>query len=141
MKKVISIICVMFSLLFVASTFVSASDGMSFGVSTGPVPDDWRFEGSISYVSGDANGDGFVNVKDATFIQKVIANILTIDNIDLKYAADVDESYSLTIKDVTLVQKHISGLESDNIGKNYNFSMSFSTDTGIHSVSSSVSTR
>ena len=60
---------------------------------------------------GDADGDGQVNIKDATAIQKHIAGliILTDEGYDV---ADVDSSDDVNIKDATAIQKHIAGIET-----------------------------
>ena len=55
-----------------------------------------------TYVIGDANGDGIINVNDATTVQKAIAEI-PLDYFD-QTAADVDGS-GLTINNVTNMQK------------------------------------
>lgn len=62
-----------------------------------------------TYVLGDANNDGIVNIKDATLIQKHIAGLDTITGIGLS-AADADGSVSVNIKDATAIQKFIAGL-------------------------------
>ena len=60
---------------------------------------------------GDVNGDGKVNVKDATAIQKHIANLITLSD-DGFALADVDGSGSVNIKDATAIQKHIAGIDT-----------------------------
>ena len=58
---------------------------------------------------GDANEDGNLNIKDATIIQKHIANILTLSEhgVDL---ADFNKSGDVNIKDATAIQKYIAGI-------------------------------
>lgn len=58
---------------------------------------------------GDANGDGKVNIKDATFIQKAVAGIVTLDSVG-NAVADVDCDGTITIKDATLLQKQIAAV-------------------------------
>jgi len=60
---------------------------------------------------GDANGDGKVNIKDATEIQKSIAGLTTLDDMGSDLA-DSDGSGVVNIKDATAIQKHIAGLET-----------------------------
>ena len=60
---------------------------------------------------GDVNLDGSVNIKDATAIQKHIANLITLDEKGYD-VADVDGSGSVNIKDATAIQKHIAGIET-----------------------------
>lgn len=55
---------------------------------------------------GDVNKDGSINIIDATFIQKHIAQLITIDTT----YADTDKDGNITIKDATMIQKYICGL-------------------------------
>lgn len=64
---------------------------------------------AISYNTGDANLDGEINVKDATAIQKHLAEIIYFDYV-ATIVADADEDFNLTIKDATTIQKEIAGL-------------------------------
>ncbi len=67
---------------------------------------------SANYVMryvGDANGDGDVNIKDTTLIQKSLANIVTLDDTAAT-VSDVTSDGSVTIKDATAIQKQIAGL-------------------------------
>lgn len=70
-----------------------------------------------AYKTGDANLDGVVNIKDATLIQKHIAEIATIDQkaVDL---ADVDANGSVNVKDATLIQKFVAGIVTEFPAKN-----------------------
>lgn len=62
-------------------------------------------------VLGDVNGDGKVNIKDATAIQKHIANLTSL--AEKGYAlADVTQDAKVNIKDATAIQKHIAGIET-----------------------------
>ena len=58
-----------------------------------------------TYIIGDANGDGIVDVNDATTIQKAIAEI-SLEYFD-ETAADVDGS-GLTVNNVTNIQKYMA---------------------------------
>ncbi|MBQ4105131.1 MAG: leucine-rich repeat protein [Clostridia bacterium] len=64
-----------------------------------------------SVILGDANEDGFVNVKDATAIQKHLADLLTLSDVGIKLA-DADSSGGINIKDATAIQKHIADIET-----------------------------
>ncbi len=65
---------------------------------------------------GDADGDGQVNVKDATAIQKVVAGLEVATYNEA--VADADENGSVNVKDATAIQKWVAGLITDsNIGK------------------------
>lgn len=58
---------------------------------------------------GDANGDGDVNIKDATLIQKSVANITTLDDT-AAIVSDVTNDGFVTIKDATAIQKQLVNL-------------------------------
>ncbi len=58
---------------------------------------------------GDSNADGKVNIKDATAIQKHLAELEVMDVISAN-VSDTDSDYALTIKDATTIQKKIAGL-------------------------------
>ena len=60
---------------------------------------------------GDANGDGVVNVKDATEIQKAVAGLLTLNETEKLYA-DADQNGVVNIKDATAIQKWVAGIET-----------------------------
>ncbi|MDO5123053.1 MAG: starch-binding protein [Eubacteriales bacterium] len=61
---------------------------------------------------GDADGDGKVNVKDATAIQKHAANLITITG-DALISADCDRDGKVNVKDATAVQKFTAGIAVD----------------------------
>ena len=60
-------------------------------------------------VTGDVNGDGKVNISDATSIQKHIAYLITLDEEHLLENGDYDYTGSINIKDATMLQKHLAG--------------------------------
>lgn len=66
----------------------------------------WKIEPEI--VIGDANGDGTVNIVDATTIQIYVAKY-KIENISLT-CADVNCDGAISITDATLIQMYITGL-------------------------------
>ncbi len=53
---------------------------------------------------GDVNYDGVVNIKDATAIQKSLANLATLSKVGNK-VSDFDGDNAVTIKDATAIQK------------------------------------
>ena len=63
-----------------------------------------------NYLKGDADCDTNINVKDATAIQKHIADIIVLSTQGLANA-EVDGSGNLTVKDATMIQKHIAGID------------------------------
>ena len=56
---------------------------------------------------GDTNGDGKVNVTDATQIQKHLANILKLEGAELE-AADTNGDGKVTVADATQIQKYLA---------------------------------
>lgn len=60
-------------------------------------------------ISGDVNLDGKVNVKDATAIQKHLANIESLELLG-KAAADFNVDEKITIQDATAIQKKIANI-------------------------------
>ncbi len=58
---------------------------------------------------GDANDDGKLNVRDATIIQKDLANITELSEVGT-LVADVNGDGRVTIKDATAIQKQLAGL-------------------------------
>lgn len=58
---------------------------------------------------GDADGDGEVNVKDATYIQLYLAKLLGENYIDLT-VCDIDKDEDINVRDVTYLQLKIANL-------------------------------
>ncbi|MEE0957652.1 MAG: dockerin type I domain-containing protein [Ruminococcus sp.] len=61
------------------------------------------------YLIGDVDGNGTVNINDATAIQKYLAGLLELDETQIK-CADTNADGNVTIGDATMIQKYISGL-------------------------------
>lgn len=57
---------------------------------------------------GDVNGDGKLNVRDATAIQKHLARVTELDESELS-VADFNEDGRVNVKDATAIQKFIAG--------------------------------
>lgn len=68
----------------------------------------------IYRLAGDVNEDSKVNVRDATAIQKHLANIVTLSSVGVALA-DANGDGKLNIKDATEVQKFIAGLTINNV--------------------------
>ncbi len=68
---------------------------------------------------GDVRGDGDVDIRDATHIQRYLAGLVSFSRFVQKNYADVDKDEKVTIKDVTEIQKYCAGLEvaSEDLGK------------------------
>lgn len=58
---------------------------------------------------GDVNKDSQVNVKDATMIQKFVADMVEFDSAQIK-CGDVDADNRVTVKDATAIQKYTAGI-------------------------------
>lgn len=56
---------------------------------------------------GDVDGNGKINIKDATAIQKHIAKLIAIDETKFIYA-DTDKDNKITVKDATRIQKFLA---------------------------------
>lgn len=61
-------------------------------------------------ISGDVTLDGKLNIKDATLLQKHLANMVTLGETALKFA-DADQNGRLNIRDATSIQRQISHLQ------------------------------
>ncbi len=64
--------------------------------------------GKVGKLVGDANTDGSLNIKDATYIQKYLAHI---DGYRWNYYMDYDNDGYFTIKDATDIQKSLAGIK------------------------------
>lgn len=65
----------------------------------------------IDYYYGDANNDSAVNVKDCTYIQKYLNNVVKPENYDyFAIVSDINGDGEVDIKDVTYLQKLIVGI-------------------------------
>lgn len=78
--------------------------------STSTVPNSSGIADSI--ILGDSDLSGKVNIKDATLIQKFLANISELDK-KAQIAADADLSGKINIKDATAVQKFLANIPID----------------------------
>lgn len=58
-------------------------------------------------VIGDADGNGEVNIKDATCVQKYLAHLISEDDIDL-ISANVTGNEKLSINDATKIQMFVA---------------------------------
>ena len=81
-------------------------------------------ENNIGEIIGDMDNDRKVTVKDATYIQKCIANIIEFPENDavsadywytegygyLAYLSDFNRDGERNVKDATAIQKHIAGI-------------------------------
>lgn len=63
---------------------------------------------SVSFILGDADGDGVIEVDDATYIQRVIAELPVPYPMETLMQGDVDGDGELTITDATLIQRYVA---------------------------------
>ena len=78
-----------------------------------------KIDGARVPLLGDADGDYSITVVDATTIQKIAINLMSIaaDDANAFKACDANEDGRISIKDATLVQKYIvGGYETGNVG-------------------------
>lgn len=80
--------------------------GVNFSTEKEPEPADPYLN---KVLMGDVDGSMTVNVKDATMIQKFIADLVTLDS-NSKLAANVVSADSLNVKDATAIQKWVAGI-------------------------------
>lgn len=90
-----------------------AVDWVAGGTASGDevTPDETTSDEIVIY--GDANLDGYINIKDATAIQKVAAGLEELASIQARWCADVNLDGYVNIKDATAIQKYVAGLESE----------------------------
>ncbi len=60
-----------------------------------------------SLLEGDVTGDGLVNIKDATYVQKAVAKVVALTE-EQEALADYDINGEVNIKDATMLQKHLA---------------------------------
>ncbi len=70
----------------------------------------------VAGIIGDANMDSKISIKDATVIQKYIANIAVGFDIDTDIA-DANRDTKVNIKDATIIQKYLAKFETENVGE------------------------
>ncbi|MBQ1977698.1 MAG: FIVAR domain-containing protein, partial [Ruminococcus sp.] len=93
-----------------AQTLQSAMDALEVKPEPPASPDE------IFVLLGDADGNGKVNIKDATYVQKCVAGITNLSD-NGKYTADSNADGKINVKDATEIQKFLAGLNAnENIG-------------------------
>lgn len=79
-----------------------------------------EIDDTVKEILGDSNGNGEVNVKDATQIQKAAAKLLGLD-LPSQLRADVNADGKVNVKDATAIQKYVAKIETGlDIGKPIN---------------------
>lgn len=68
-------------------------------------------------ILGDVDGDSKVNIKDVTIIQRTAASIITLTEVQTKFA-DVNADGKVNVNDATAIQKFVAGIDTGlEIGK------------------------
>ena len=70
----------------------------------------------VAGIIGDANEDSKISIKDATVIQKFIANMAVGFEVNTDIA-DANRDAKVNIKDATLIQKYLAKYETENVGE------------------------
>lgn len=91
MKKMIALSCAIIMVCMLCVTFFNASE-------------------TASYILGDVNGDGEVDILDATAAQRVLAHLLKDDDGMYAKRGDIDGDGDLTSVDVTYIQRYLAHL-------------------------------
>lgn len=77
---------------------------------------------SLSALKGDVNVDGILNIKDVTFIQKQLADLISSNPVDImdklgnggsyfySYVKDYNQDREINVKDATAIQKTLAGI-------------------------------
>lgn len=104
-KKVLSLLIVfimMFSVVSIATASAAteeiqifADKNDSYGIYVGQF--------------GDSDGNGSINVKDATNVQKYVAGMITLPQSRIA-ASNVDGNQDVNVRDATAIQKHLAGI-------------------------------
>lgn len=66
---------------------------------------------AVDGILGDVDSDGDVTIKDATRIQKTLAGLVVLSDLQ-KAFADVDGVGDINIKDATVIQKYVAGIDT-----------------------------
>ena len=70
-----------------------------------------KSEAAVTYILGDVNGDGGVNISDVTAIQRHMAEMVALDDAQ-QLAADVNLDGTVDITDATVLQRYLAEYET-----------------------------
>ena len=72
----------------------------------------YHVKAMLLMVDGDVNCDGEVTMEDVTALQKVIANLITIESLGSNAFENADCNYDaqVTMEDVTMIQRYLAKL-------------------------------
>ena len=65
-----------------------------------------------TFVFGDADLDGKLSIRDATYIQKVSAHVFELEYKVQYFVATVNLDFDINIKDATLIQKYLANFDT-----------------------------
>ncbi len=65
-----------------------------------------QLQSKYQVVFGDINGDGQIDIRDVTMIQKSIVNLVNLEE-EQKISSDFNDDTYVNINDITAIQKHI----------------------------------
>lgn len=88
----------------------SAVDNQAFFDAAGKALPSLRVFLTATVRYGDANGDGTVDINDATTVQKHIAQLITLTGEDLE-ASDANRDGNTNIDDATTIQRMVAGIQ------------------------------
>lgn len=112
MKRTLAALIAAMMLLCMSAVAVSAEEVDSDITPEDVFVDLYPVSESEEYVQslfvGDVNNDFKVDVRDATLIQKYLADLVVLDESILNFNADTDGDWVVTIKDVTAIQKAVA---------------------------------
>ena len=63
-----------------------------------------------TYVLGDADGNGDVEVVDVVVVQRIVADMITDQDGSITQRADIDKSGELEVTDATLIQRYLADM-------------------------------
>lgn len=66
----------------------------------------------VYVIMGDVDESGYVNIKDATIVQKAVTELETLSEKAM-FAANVDFSNAVNVKDATILQKYVASIPTD----------------------------
>ena len=97
MKK---ILCVLITLLMITGSSFAAAGASAESTYTPPE----------EFIYGDVDMDGEVTVRDATLVQKGVAEVVYLTAVQ-RYLADT-EGEGFSVRNATAIQKHLAGLDT-----------------------------
>ena len=106
------------SVNYISSTAFMNSNYVRFHVWYGSYAYQYAVENNYRYtlldnvLLGDANGDDSVNINDVTMVQRYLAELDTLEGINL-HAADTNQDGKVDIEDATTIQMYLAEYEMD----------------------------